>query len=74
MPKFKTGDKVILNKGRKSAMFMEEYMGNVATVTVYHEIRYLFAVEENKYWWDENTCELAIDFKGMLPEEEFADA
>jgi hypothetical protein len=76
MPKFKTGDKVILNRGRHSTSEMGQYFGNVATVTVYDEISYLFAVEENEWYWDEDTCELAIDskFKGMLPEEEFADA
>jgi hypothetical protein len=76
MPKFKTGDKVILNRGRHSTPEMGQYFGNVATVRVYDEISYLFAVEENEWYWDEDTCELAIDskFKGMLPEEEFADA
>jgi len=75
MPKFKTGDKVILNKGRHSTPEMEQYFGNVATVTDCHIVHpYLFGVEENGWYWDENTCELAIDskFKGMLPEEEFA--
>ena len=75
MPKFKTGDKVILNKGRHSMPEMEQYFGNVATVRSYMRVgSYFFRVEENEFWWDEDTCELAIDskFNGMLPEEEFA--
>jgi hypothetical protein len=75
MRKLKTGDKVILNKGRHSSSEMEQYVGNVATVRSYMlSSSYFFEVEENKFWWDDDTCELVIDFKGMLPEEEFADA
>ena len=75
MPKFKKGDKVILNRGREFVSEMEQYVRDVATVRSYHKIgSYLFGVEENWWGWDEDTCELAIDskFNGMLPEEEFA--
>jgi hypothetical protein len=57
---------------------MSGFVGNLSTVISYNLIHpYLFGVEENVFWWDEDTCELvAIDskFNGMLPEEEFADA
>ena len=74
--KFKQGDKVILRTGRfYDHDNMSGFVGNLATVRVCHIVHpYLVGVEENKFWWDEDTCELAIDFKGMLPEEEFADA